>query len=264
MHIAYVDDSGRGKARTVTGVIVPAAGWSDVLHRWLEGRQKLADTWGVRKHAELHGVELARGRGAYCASSEEELIFRRRHVRLRAYDLMLAALAQCEELVIATVCCETAHLPTAYRGFVDHVQRWASGAGTHVLIAFDGQQYPVESESITADDAALQVLNTYHNVTPYRRVHRGLELRTRRVIEDPFMQDSRCSQLIQAADLVAYAASQWLWENTTLWPKGPLRGAPVTELAQSYERLRRHWPANSDHGIYWAEPQGGTYEEAPR
>ncbi|MEJ3747193.1 DUF3800 domain-containing protein [Actinomycetes bacterium KLBMP 9797] len=252
MHLAYADDSGRDNARTVTGLVVPAHGWNEFLHCWLEARERLTATWGVRKHAELHGIELARGRGSYCASDEEELVFRRRHVRLRAYDLMLAALAQCENLVVTTVCTDSAHLPTAYRKFVEHLQQWATSVDSRVLIMLDGQGYPVGTESITADKTAAKVLNAYRDAMPFQRVHRDLHLRARRVIEDPFIQDSKLSQLIQAADLAAYAATQWIWENTEVWPKGPNRGRPVTELATSYERLSNRWLPNSDHGIYWA------------
>jgi hypothetical protein len=61
----------------------------------------------------------------------------------------------------------------------------------------------------------------------YRPAHRALALRTRHIIEDPLMQSSRHSQLIQMADLVAHAAFQhqvgnpekrfmWDWYPTLL------------------------------------------------
>ncbi|MDQ7909606.1 hypothetical protein RB614_34310 [Phytohabitans sp. ZYX-F-186] len=124
VHICYVDDSGRGRARTVTGLIIPAAKWNDLMHRWLEGRKALSRTWGVREQVELHGNELARGRGAYCVSEEQERIFKNRALRLRAYDRMLTALAGCAALNVTTVCCPTAHMPTAYARFVEHLERW--------------------------------------------------------------------------------------------------------------------------------------------
>ncbi|MBK5237805.1 MAG: DUF3800 domain-containing protein [Actinomycetales bacterium] len=37
-------------------------------------------------------------------------------------------------------------------------------------------------------------------------MHRDLSITNRRVVEDVIMQDSKYSQLIQAADLAAYAA----------------------------------------------------------
>ncbi|WP_173041656.1 hypothetical protein [Phytohabitans flavus] len=100
----------------------------------MEGRKRLTATWGVREHVELHGNELARGRGAYCESEEQERIFKNRAVRLGAYDLMLAALAGCGALSATTVCCATAHMPTAYARFVEHLERWAADVDTHVLV----------------------------------------------------------------------------------------------------------------------------------
>ncbi len=47
----------------------------------------------------------------------------------------------------------------------------------------------------------------------YRSGHRQLEIKSRRIIEDPLMQSSRHSQPIQMADLVAHAAFQHLHED---------------------------------------------------
>ena len=43
--------------------------------------------------------------------------------------------------------------------------------------------------------------------TSYRSTHRRLQLRQRRVIEDAIHMDSRSSQLVQMADLVAWCAN---------------------------------------------------------
>jgi hypothetical protein len=234
----------------VTGLIVPATGWCDLLHCWLDGRRKLTETWGVRKHTELHGVELARGRGSYCASDEQERVFKNRGIRLRAYDLMLAALADCDGLIVTTVCSPTAHMPTAYARFVEHLEGWARDLDSHVLVVLDGQQGPLDTTGVPSEKVEAAVQVAHRNAMPYRRVHRGLELRRRRVIEDPIVQDSRSSQLIQAADLVAYAATHWLWSNTTIWPRGQHHGEPLSELAVSYQRLAKRWLPGGDHGIH--------------
>ncbi|BCB87342.1 hypothetical protein Psuf_046550 [Phytohabitans suffuscus] len=231
------------------------------MHCWLEGRKSLTVTWGVREQVELHGNELARGRGAYCGSQEQERIFKNRAIRLRAYDLMLAALAGCGALSVTTVCCATSHMPTAYARFVEHLERWAAEMDTRVLVVLDGHAGPADGVESEADVAELEA--AHRNARPYRLVHRGLDLRTRRVIEDPIVQDSRSSHLIQAADLVAYAATQWLWVNTNLWPKGgPTHGRPLAEIAKSYESLAGLWLPSERFGIHMASVEVPRYEEA--
>ena len=232
------------------------------MHCWLEGRKSLTVTWGVRDQVELHGNELARGRGAYCGTAEQERAFRDRARRLEAYGHMMTALGGCEALSVTTVCCPTAHMPTAYTRFVEHLDRWATALDTHVLVMLDGQPGPVDGDQ-SGRDAVAAFEAAHRNAVPYRQVHRGLELRSRRVIEDPVIQDSRSSQLIQAADLVAYAATQWLWVKMDLWPTGgPRHGLPITELASAYEQLAARWLPTDRCGIHWARAEGSEYEEA--
>lgn len=59
------------------------------------------------------------------------------------------------------------------------------------------------------DEEAMVVVDGLDD-SSYRPAHRQLDIKTRRIIEDPLMQSSRHSQLIQMADLVAYAAFQHL------------------------------------------------------
>ncbi len=59
------------------------------------------------------------------------------------------------------------------------------------------------------DEEAIIVVDGLDD-SSYRPAHRALDLRARRIIEDPLMQSSRHSQLIQMADLIAHAAFQHL------------------------------------------------------
>jgi hypothetical protein len=72
-----------------------------------------------------------------------------------------------------------------YAQFVENIDFWLGDRGEQGVCIVDG-----------GDDS------------PYRPAHRGLPLRTRHLLEDPLMQSSRHSQLIQAADRVAHAAFQ--------------------------------------------------------
>ena len=60
------------------------------------------------------------------------------------------------------------------------------------------------------DGHAILIVDGDEHHPAYYGTHRELKLADRRIIEDPWMQGSHVSQLIQAADLVAYSAFQHL------------------------------------------------------
>jgi len=119
----------------------------------------------------------------------------------------------------------------------------------------DGKEGPVDTTGLTTSVIAQQQESAYRNGVHYRNVHRNLQLSTRRVIEDPVMQDSRSSQLIQAADLTAYAAYQHLWGERQIWPRGGRHGQPMPALVKSHQRLSGRWLTDSDSGIHWVDPK---------
>jgi len=70
--------------------------------------------------------------------------------------------------------------------------------------------------------------------TTYRAAHRNLKLSARRVIEDAVLTDSKHSQLVQMADLVAWSANAhiephrgnefaWDWYTKFLSERDPQR-----------------------------------------
>lgn len=65
----------------------------------------------------------------------------------------------------------------------------------------------VEAELETADSLAVVFMDGDGSDHAYRSTHRELKLARRRVIEDAIHLDSRTSQLIQMADLVAWTAN---------------------------------------------------------
>lgn len=246
MHLCYVDDSGGDNARTVTGLLIPAASWSDLLHCWLDGRRELTSTWGVGRHAELHANQLAKGRGRYCDTPARQAAFNKA-ARLSAYRIMLSNLARCDALTITTVAAETRFQVAVYRLFVAHLEEWAARADSHVVVIFDGKQGPIESlgDRDAADLADWR--DALRNAKPYRDVHRSLPLLGRRVIEDPIMQDSAFSQLIQAADLTAYAAYQHLSQrDPQRW-----KAASSAPVARAYEQLAARWLPGTEAGVRW-------------
>jgi hypothetical protein len=87
-------------------------------------------------------------------------------------------------------------------------------------------------------------------------VHRELDIQARRVLEDPIIHDSKYSQLVQAADLVAYATYHHLWQATDLWPKNAKSGEPGEGLVKAYQRLKARWlPLDEPFadGVLWVD-----------
>ena len=221
------------------------------MAKWLEGRAYLTRTWGVRKHAELHALELAKQRGSFCETSEQERLFVH-HARRRAYEIMASKLPEVDGLETFTVATRETRLPIVYRLFIDQLEKWAAAKGTLVLVFLDG---PDGSADAMEDDAPEirqgRWVGAQKNAQPYRRVHRNLDLHRRRVLEDVVMQDSETSQLIQAADLAAYAAFHHAkLMHPERWNK---LGAQQEVALAAHQRLRKSWPVDSDDGIYWIE-----------
>nr|WP_202453109.1 DUF3800 domain-containing protein [Streptomyces sp. SID4913] len=250
VYFCYADDSGADQGRTLTGLLIPEEGWSDLLHHWLEGRRKLEEEWGVPKNTELHASQLVKGRGRPCVTEEQNNRFSR-SARMAAHGLMLKQLARCESLRVLTVAGRTAQVAEVYQSFVNHLEAWALDQDTRVMIMFDGLSGPLDADALTPEDARGAWEQAIRNAKPYRDAHRGLPLASRRVLEDPVMQDSRYSQFIQAADLVGYAAFHHLaLKQPEVWPKMN----PVGYMSKAYKRLAGHWlPGHGTDGIVWAD-----------
>ena len=66
------------------------------------------------------------------------------------------------------------------------------------------------------------------------------------------MHDSRYSQRIQAADLIAYGAYHKHREaNPDIWG-GSFQ--PSQAAIAAYMQTSAHWPADSDAGVHWLGP----------
>jgi len=89
-----------------------------------------------------------------------------------------------------------------------------------------------------AGEVGLLVLDGDGSDISFRGGHRRLPLASRRLLEDPLYQRSHSTQLIQMADLVAFAGYQsllrapekrfaWDWYTTFLTSRDP-RGQPLT------------------------------------
>jgi hypothetical protein len=192
----FVDDSGDASIGVITALTFMADRWPTVLKGWLGWRRWMYKTWHLPTDFELHGQEFISGHGEvppyHDAAGQEHipLISTTLGLRKQAYRTCLEQIDRQAELKVTTLACDGAGVPETYKRFVTTVDEWLGDMGEWGLLIVDGK-----------DDAS------------YRPAHRSLELRTRRIIEDPLMQSSRHSQLIQMADLAAHAAFQHLKED---------------------------------------------------
>src|SRR5690625_2051843 len=118
MYLAYVDDSGDSKhGATLTALLVESEHWAGVLDAWLAGRRAVHQEFGVRKHAELHAMELYKGRGKYCETPQQEARFGKT-LRAAAGRIVLSHLSKYEHFRVLTVGSRVLSKPTLYAMFV--------------------------------------------------------------------------------------------------------------------------------------------------
>lgn len=255
MYLAYVDDSGDSKhGTTLTALLVESQHWAGLLEAWLDGRRAVHQEFGVRKHAELHATSLYKGRGKYCETPEQEKAFGTPR-RAATGRIVLRNLSRFEHFHVLTVGSRVVVKPTLYAMFVAYLEDWAASEDTQLMIFYDGQQgLPHPGDTPTPEEQAELWERALRDATPYRQVHRGLDIASRRVVEDVIMQDSRYSQLIQAVDLIAYGAYQHHRQrHPEIWGEFP---KVVPDAIKAYVTTKEHWLcAEENSGVVWLEPE---------
>jgi hypothetical protein len=188
----YVDDSGS----EASGLIVygwiecDPVRWRYALRALLELRKRLYREHQVPPAEELHATKFVNGRSRIATagsdSDPEGWKTLGRSVAVRC----LETIAGCPDIKVGAVYRRTTLRGRGYyeergRVYVDLVTLWNDGhraTGSHAFVSMDGN-------------------GTDPN---YVNAHRSLPLDDRHIIEDPMFHDSKRSQLVQMADLVAY------------------------------------------------------------
>ncbi|HIZ38257.1 MAG TPA: DUF3800 domain-containing protein [Candidatus Ruania gallistercoris] len=221
--IIYVDDSHREQSALIIygWVECHPVEWRRALREWLEHRKYLRSRYGVRVDKELHGTEFINGRGdvsddrarlAPTFFDGQGNLLSKQLGQAIAVD-SLALLQNCTFIRAGAVWCSvkhgrdfTAEKYALYGRLLAKLERELSSSNTYGLIVMDGED------------------------PNFRAEHRNLKLDQRHIVEDPVMQDSKRSQMVQMADLVAYTAFThlnrhegnkfgWEWYNTYLAPR---------------------------------------------
>ncbi len=210
MQLIYVDDSAGAGHALLTAIIVDARRWAPSLGRWLNLRQTLAYEYGLAKTCELHAGKFVSGRGWPSQADPGAAINRDHDLRRAIYFRALDTIAADPDLAVVTV----DHLggqdrSATYLGLLAHLHRWRAAHDSHGLVVMDGEDQL------------------------YPRLHRTLPLEGRRIVEDSWLQESRTSQFVQIADLVAHAAFQSVAHQASrewMWSWYSERFAPIVTL----------------------------------
>lgn len=195
MRLFYIDDSGAPDTGFIlySWIEVAPGDWNAGLKAWLDLRKDLYRNYSIPPSIELHATALVGGRGT---PSTDAAVNQSKETRRRVMQEALAVIGSTPALRVGTVYRQTEARGKAYgrerdavyAELVDHLDTRLGQSGEYGLIFMDG------------DGTA----------PGYRVAHRGLQLSSRRIIEDPLFQGSHLSQWVQMADLVAWSTYQAL------------------------------------------------------
>lgn len=195
--LMYVDDSGHPQAGLVVfgWIEFPPERWASVLRIRLDLRKRLRRDFGISVETELHTTEFVNGRGRVTERPPSRHIhdgvaFWKDLGRELAHEC-LDSLRSTEGIKVGAVFGRGAPQ--------DHQHTRAAVYGRLVEI--------VEDDLARTRETGMIFMDGDGSDGTYRRAHRGLKLESRRVIEDALQIDSRHSQFIQMADLVAWCAN---------------------------------------------------------
>ena len=220
----YVDDSGSVDSGLIVYGWIECSPdrWRNGLRAILELRKQLYRDHQVPPATELHATKFVNGRDRISTGGNDDSTEWKTLGRAVAVEC-LAVLRDCPDIKIGAVWRRTAATGRDYydeRAEVYNalVERWNTehrAAGSYAFVSMDGN-----GSDPTYFDA-----------------HRALPLDTRHIIEDPMFHDSRRSQWVQMADLVAYTVFThlnrhagnefgWSWYEDFLQGKD-VAGGPV-------------------------------------
>lgn len=218
----YVDDSGVEASGWIVYSWIECAiqDWASAHRGQLDLRRKIYAQFAIPPAYELHSAPFAGGRG----NPSTDLAWNRhKSNRGQVMTMALTHLADATELRVGTVYRHTIkkrrdyaiEKADVYEKLVGHLDGRLGAADEHGLLFMDGDGTD----------------------TSYARVHRRLQLDTRRIVEDPLFQASHQTQWIQMADIVAWSTYQhlnrdprrrfaWDWYTTHLAPSDA-NGGPI-------------------------------------
>lgn len=209
LRLFYVDDSGAESSgyATFSWIEFLAPDWKPGLRKVLDWRNELSRTHNIPISYELHATKFANGRGNPSLDAAWNLSKANRTLVMN--DAM-AFLASSAWLSVGTVYSHT-----------NLRRRLFSAERTRVYM----ELVRMLDERLTAEgELGMLFMDGDGSDDSYLSAHRSLPLASRSLIEDPAFQHSHRSQLVQLADLTAYAGYQHLLHHDKkrfAWPWYP-------------------------------------------
>lgn len=186
-YLIYCDDSGDAEASYYSAVLVPVSGWSRVLGDWLTFRKWLYSKYGVPARFE-HANQWINAKGAPVVEPPEAPINTSAPLRREITEKALKTVRTMGPLRIVGCRHPGPVKAEAYQALVQAVEAVLAEDGDWGLMVVDGAP---------------------ENPDPHvRQAHRDLEIHSRRILEDGWVQNAHDSQFIQMADLVAHCLYQ--------------------------------------------------------
>lgn len=188
----YVDDSGSEPSGLIVygWIECDPTRWRYALRALLELRKALYRDHQVPPTEELHATKFVNGRTRISTAGSDSDNTEWKTLGRAVAVQCLEAIAACADLRVGAVYRQTTLRGRGYyeergRVYLDLINRWNNehrDDDTYAFVSMDG-----------------------NGTDPhYLNAHRALSLDTRHIIEDPMFHDSKRSQLVQMADLVAY------------------------------------------------------------
>lgn len=192
MFLAYIDETGDELRTMHTALLIPCLDWGRCARTWLRWREQVHKRWGIPASFEFHASDLLHGNGLDTLPPMDDKsggkinppVKRSSGIQREIFEKSIKTIGTLGGLRVITCYRPGTNRMESYGQLLEVLTGFLEEEGGHALALVDG-----------AD-------------VGHGTAHRGLGLDQRRIVEQPWMNDSHNNQFIQAADFVAYAAYQ--------------------------------------------------------
>lgn len=222
MFLAYIDETGDESRTMHTALLIPCGDWGQCARTWLRWREQVHKRWGIPASFEFHASDLLHGNGLDALPpmddkrgvKVEPTVMRSSGIQREIFEKSIKTIGTLSGLRIITCFRQGTDRMASYGQLLDALTQFLDEEDGHALALVDGTD------------------------VGHGAVHRRLGLEQRRIVEQPWMNDSHNNQFIQATDFVAYAAYQRvarqegkreLWNLYETWLGNTIVFAPAAE-----------------------------------
>ena len=194
MHFVYIDDSGDERTRCFSALVIHESVWKNTHAAIKQHRRQLKVSDGMLVTKELHATEFVAGRGRVGPA----IVTKGR--RCEIFTQTLDLIASLPNLHLFNAICPRANERTLFERLVNRINRTMAEWKSNALIVHDeGKDYT----SMIRRMGVYNPIQSRYGTWPDGKTYRNIP--TDRILEDIVFRQSHKSDLIQMADLCAYA-----------------------------------------------------------